>query len=51
MDIVIKALGLLIGFYVFRGLLGKARDGDLRKFLILVAVTMAAILYRLADSA
>jgi hypothetical protein len=38
LDIVTKALGVGVIFYIIRGALGRAKEGDLVKFLILLGV-------------
>ena len=47
MDWITKALGLAVGYYAFRGMLGKSRDGDMKIFLALIGVILAIFLIKL----
>ncbi|MBU1237889.1 MAG: hypothetical protein KJ788_13930 [Gammaproteobacteria bacterium] len=48
MEWIIKLLGLVIGYYVFRGMLGKSREGDMKIFLMLLGVFVAILVFRIA---
>jgi hypothetical protein len=43
-DIMLKLAGALAGFYIFRGALGRAKDGDLTKLMLLFGL-MALIFF------
>lgn len=45
-DWVLKLLGLAIGFYVFRGMLGRAKEGDLTRLLCLVGASLLLAVLR-----
>jgi hypothetical protein len=47
MDIVTKVLGVAVGFYVIRGALGRSKEGDLTKFLILLGIYLLVSFSRL----
>lgn len=41
MEWISRILGLATAFYVFRGMLGKAREGDMKIFLGLLGAWLA----------
>lgn len=46
LDVLTKVLGLIVSFYVLKGMLGKARKGDLTKLLLGLAAFLALLVFK-----
>lgn len=46
LDILTKVIGLIACFYMIKGMLGKARHGDLTKFLLALAALLVVIVFK-----
>lgn len=46
LDVLIKVLGAIVGFYALKGMLGKGRDGDWTKLVLALAACLVLFAFK-----